>query len=292
MPRLDDATELCARGWRRLRRAVAGFERNQHFITAGHLAFVGFFALFPFLIVLVYVAAAIGSTEAAREALDAALAQMPAEVADALGPVAEQLVTTPRGGTLTFGLITALWAASSSFEALRYAFNRAYEVREPRQAWWRRAQSLALTLLFALGIVLATLSVVVVPIAVDLAAALLDLPSLRERGTTVISRSLGLSLLVAATAAIYKVLPRVPIAWSAALPGAVLCVAGFFALASAFGFYLTEIATLSLTYGSLGGVVATLVFFYLTGCVVLFGCEFNAAGDHAAGDHAGSHERP
>jgi membrane protein len=60
----------------------------------------------------------------------------------------------------------------------------------------------------------------------------------------------------------------------------------WFVLAWGFGFYLREFASLSVTYGSLGGVVAALLFFYLTACAVLFGCEFNAVARREA------HARP
>jgi len=292
MPRSPSDRPVRQGARRRLRCAARGFERNHQFITAGHLAFVGIFTLFPFLIVLVSVAGVVGSTEAAREALATALEQVPDDIARALGPVAEEVIAAPRSGTVTFGLLTALWAASSGFEALRYAFNRAYGVQQPRQLWQRRAQSLALTLVFALVVVLATLSVVVVPFVVDVAVSALDLADWRERGVNLASSGLGLGVFILATAAVYKVLPRPRVGWLEVLPGAVLAVLGWFVLASAFGFYLAEVATLSLTYGSLGGVVATLVFFYLTACVVLFGCEFNAAGNHADNNDAGPHDRP
>jgi membrane protein len=274
-------------GWRRLRAAAAGFDSHHQFITAGHLSFVGIFTLFPFLIVLVTLAAAAGSTEAARQALDAAFEQMPADVTAALRPVAYEIVNAPRRGALTLGLVTALWAASSGFEALRYGFDRAYGVVAGRQAWLTRLQSLALTLLFAAVVIVATLSVVVVPLAVRALAGLVDVPQWQETASALVSRGVGVALLVIALTSVYAVLPRARVGWLDALPGAALAVVLWFALAQAFGYYLREFASLSVTYGSLGGVVAALVFFYLTACVVLFGCEFNAAARRRA-----AHARP
>jgi membrane protein len=280
VPRGETAERFGIFEWRRLRAAAAAFDEHHQFITAGHLAFVGLFALFPFLIVLVTIAAAVGSTEAAGRALAAAFQQMPADVANALRPVTQEILNAPRRGALTIGLISALWAASSGFEALRYGFNRAYGVVAPRQAWIRRAQSLGLTLVFAVVVIVATLGVVVVPLAVRLAAGLVDVAEWQETASALTSRGLGVALLVVALNAIYKVLPRPRLRWLHALPGAVLAVVLWFALANAFGFYLREFAMLSVTYGSLGGVVAALVFFYLTACVVLFGCEYNAVARH------------
>ena len=43
-----------------------------------------------------------------------------------------------------------------------------------------------------------------------------------------------------------------------------------------YGFYVTSFAHYSLFYGSLGTVVATLVWLYITSFSVLMGAEFNA----------------
>ena len=270
-------------GWRRFRTAAQAFGAHHQFITAGHLSFVGIFTFFPFLIVLVTIAAAFGSTDAAGLALTTAYEQLPADVAAALRPVAEEILNAPRRGALTLGLVTALWAASSGFEALRYGFNRAYGVVAGRQAWLRRLQSLALTLVFAVVVILATLAVVVVPLATRALANLADVPQWQETASALASRAFGVILLVAALSAVYSVLPRPRVGWLDALPGAVLAVILWFLSAQAFGVYLREVASLSVTYGSLGGVVAALLFFYVTACVVLFGCEFNAAARRRSG---------
>lgn len=276
MPRGEAEHRSGLLGWRRLRAAATGFNHHHQFITAGHLAFVALFTLFPFLIVLVAIAGTIGSTEAARQALDTAFRQVPDDVANALRPVAREIINAPRSGALTLGAVAALWAASSAFEALRYGLNRAYGVVAVRQAWVRRLQSVALTVTLAFVVILATLGVVVVPLAVRTAAGVLDVPQWQEQASGLLSRGFGLAILVLALTATYKVLPRPRLSWLQALPGAVIAVVLWFALAYAFGFYLSEVASLSVTYGSLGGVVAAMVFFYLTACVVLFGCEFNA----------------
>jgi membrane protein len=271
-------------GWRRLRAAWRRFTHHHQFITAGHLAFVALFSLFPFLIVLVTIAAAFGTTEAAEQALATAFEQVPPDVARALEPVTREIIDAPRRGAVTIGLVAALWAASSGFEALRYGFNRAYGVVSTRQAWVRRVQSLALTLLLAVVVIVATLGVVVVPLAVRAVADLVDVPQWQGTASALASRGTGIVLLVAALTAAYKVLPRPRLRWWEAMPGAVLAVFLWFALAQAFGVYLRDVASLSVTYGSLGGVVAAMIFFYLTACVVLFGCEFNAVPRHRITD--------
>ena len=264
--------------WARLHRAVIGFADHNQSMHAGHIAFVGLLSLFPFVMVLVALAGLVGSTETAAKALDAALEQVPAEVARVVGPVAHDIVHAPRGGILTLGLVAALWAASAGFEALRYAFDRAYGIRATRQLWWRRLESLALTLAFALSVLLAGLALVVAPRLVRLVGGLVDRPEWSQLALPWFGPLLGATFVVGVTAALFKVLPALPLTWGEVLPGAIVTVLGWLVAGRAFELYLTHVAVYSLTYGSLGGVVATLMFFYVAAAVLLLGCEINAAG--------------
>ncbi|TVQ36120.1 MAG: YihY/virulence factor BrkB family protein [Geminicoccaceae bacterium] len=266
----------------RVTAAFNGFNDNHQAIHAGHIAFVALLSLFPFLIVIVASAGLVGTTEAAREVVALALEQVPHDVGAVLGPVAIEVIDAPRRGALTIGLVGALWAASTGFEALRYAFDRAYGVEQPRQMWWARLQSLGLTILFAFVTLMAALSVLVVPRLLQVAASILDRPQWAAPTVPWFANLMVFALLVIMTAALFKTLPFRRLRWGEVMPGAVFTVLGWALAVRAFELYLTHVAIYSLTYGSLGGVVATLMFFYIAAAVLLFGCELNAAGYRAA----------
>ena len=61
------------------------------------------------------------------------------------------------------------------------------------------------------------------------------------------------------------------------LPGAAVTVVLWVALASLFSLYLQNLGRFSLTYGSLGGIVITLMFFYVSALIFIFGAEINSA---------------
>ena len=46
-----------------------------------------------------------------------------------------------------------------------------------------------------------------------------------------------------------------------------------------FGWYVRNIANYNVLYGSVGAVIALLVWMYILSIIALFGCEFNAALD-------------
>lgn len=64
--------------------------------------------------------------------------------------------------------------------------------------------------------------------------------------------------------------------WHSVLPGATLATGLWFSTTLLFGWYLRHYADYSIIYGSLGAVIALLVWMYMVSLVVLVGAEFNA----------------
>ena len=87
-------------------------------------------------------------------------------------------------------------------------------------------------------------------------------------------------MLAAGLLALHRWLPNHHRPVRAVLPGVLLTLVLWLAGASLFSLYLGTVADYSVTYGSLGGVVITLFFFYLTGALFILGAEYNALRDH------------
>jgi membrane protein len=60
-------------------------------------------------------------------------------------------------------------------------------------------------------------------------------------------------------------------------PGVIVTTLLWVALAWAFSLYLSYTPSYTVTYGTLAGVIITLMFFYLTGATIIYGAEVNAA---------------
>jgi membrane protein len=59
------------------------------------------------------------------------------------------------------------------------------------------------------------------------------------------------------------------------VPGAVLVVLLWIGAAYLLTSYLSHFEQVNLIYGSLGGIIATLVLFYICNMIFIFGAEFN-----------------
>jgi membrane protein len=70
--------------------------------------------------------------------------------------------------------------------------------------------------------------------------------------------------------------------WEWITPGAALATALWLIASLGFKFYVTSFADYNETYGSLGGVIVLMLWFYITGIAILVGAEMNAEIEHAS----------
>jgi membrane protein len=272
------------RAWRGLRvgativwRATMHFFDDGGTVVAGYIAFTSLFALFPFLIFLTTLAGQFGQEEAAQEFVDMALKGLPDEVVGAIRPAIDQVVNVRRTGLMTVSILVAIWTASSGLEALRTGLNLAYGIEEPRPIWWRRLQSFVFTIVMSISIIVLMIVVVAGPFIWAFLVDLLKVPASWGWLYTGTRYLLALLLLYAVIALLYQWLPNRRLRGHEILPGAAVTVVAWLITASLFSLYLQNLGSFSVTYGSLGGIVVTLMFFYLSAAIFIFGAEINGA---------------
>jgi len=275
---------LHQRAWRSLRigarilwRAIMHFIDDGGTVLAGSIAFTSLFALFPFLIFLTTLAGEFGQEEAAREFIDMALEGLPREVVDAIRPAIDQVVNVRRTGLMTVSILVTIWTASSGLESLRTALNYAYGIEDSRPFWWQRLQSIVFTIIMSIAILVLMIVVVAGPFIWDFLVDLFHVPASWGWLYTGARYLIAVLLLYAVVALLYRWLPNRRLRGYEILPGAAVTVVMWLITASLFSLYLQNLGRFSVTYGSLGGIVVTLMFFYLSAAIFIFGAEVNGA---------------
>ena len=81
---------------------------------------------------------------------------------------------------------------------------------------------------------------------------------------------------------LYKLAPARPQAWNYLWPGAIISTVLWIAATTMFSWYVRNIADYSLFYGSIGAVIALLLWMYLLSLITLYGCAFNAEHERLA----------
>ena len=259
------------------RDALVHFVDDEGLEISGHMSFTALLAIFPFVIFLVALGGFVGDPEAAQRIIAHMFEVMPAEIADALSPVVEEVLLRQRGGLLTVGILATLWTASSGIEALRGALNRAYDAQERRSFWLRRLQSVLFVVGGAVGLLLLALLIVLGPVIMQVVRAWLPVPPSLVVVYTVLRYLGALGVLAGSLMALHRLLPARRLATRELWPGILATIVLWMAGASAFSFYLAGFANYSVTYGSLGGLIGVLLFFYITGALFILGAEVNMA---------------
>ncbi|CAN0573485.1 unnamed protein product, partial [Laminaria digitata] len=85
----------------------------------------------------------------------------------------------------------------------------------------------------------------------------------------------GGGALFIATAALYHALPNRQPSLIGVLPGATAVFLMVTGATSLYSVYLERFAQYTAIYGSLGGIISTLIFFYLLGAIFVLGAELN-----------------
>ncbi|MDG1286355.1 MAG: YihY/virulence factor BrkB family protein [Rickettsiales bacterium] len=250
---------------------------------AGYLSFMGLLSLFPFLVFLVALAGVFGDGALGRDFILLIRDTLPADAVAALLPRIDEIVDGPPRGLLTISMLAALWTASSAVEGYRTVLNRAYRVGTPPAYVWRRLWSIGQLLIFTALIMLGMGAMFVAPSVIGWAEGMTGVGIYENLGHNLQFYS-GVMMLFLVMLA-YHSLPNIKQNLAAVLPGALLTILLWTLAVKGLRLYLSSFDQVTLIYGSLGGVIAALLFFYIINVIFIFGAEFNYQLLKAAGSH-------
>jgi membrane protein len=133
-----------------------------------------------------------------------------------------------------------------------------------------------MTVVAAAVVILVMLLLVVIPLVLDMVRLLFEQADLRIESYAGAREGAGFLLLLGLLMLLYRVLPNVRLRPMEIVPGAV--VAWLLWLLAVWGYtiYLRSVPSYSITYGSLGGIVVTLFFFYISALLFILGAEINS----------------
>jgi len=242
---------------------------------AGYLAYLTLLALCPFLVLLTSIAGVIGNMQIGQGFIEILLKNLPAEVTRALAPRINELSAGPPEGLLPIALIAALWTSSSAVEGLRTTLNRAYRVTTPPSYFFRRLLSIAQFLLFMALLICGMLALVFAPIVIDYLQNKLGINLHLSSSFGLYSILVITVVLFGAISLLYYLLPNIKQKWLEVTPGAILVAVLWVISGFAFSAYLANFNQVNLVYGSLEGIIVTLIFFYIMNLIFIFGAELN-----------------
>lgn len=244
---------------------------------AGYLTFLTMLSLFPFLVLLVSIAGFIGQGQLGTDLITSMLNSLPPEAIAGLTPRIEEIISGPPQGLLTISALGAIWTASSAVEGMRGILNRAYGVSNPPTYVLRRLLSIAQLLIFTMLIMSIMLGLVFAPVVLAQIETFTGIPAPKEIDIFINQYVVYLSafILFLVVCSLYYFLPNIKQSLRIVAPGALIATIGWIAGAQGFSVYIQNVEQVNIIYGSLGGIIATLLFFFIMNIIFIYGAEFN-----------------
>jgi membrane protein len=275
----DGPDDLSGRSWVGvMKRTFKEFKKDNLTDWAAALTYYGVLAIFPAIIALVSIIGLVGPS-ATQPLLDNLAKLAPGSANDILSGAVKE-VAGGRGGAsfaFIFGILVALWSASGYVGAFARASNSIYEVGEGRPFWKLRPIQLAVTTVMILLLAICAIAVVVTgPVAKQLG----DVLGVGGAAVTAwdIAKWPVIALVVSIMFSIlYFAAPNVKhpgFKWIT--PGGVAALVIWLIASALFAIYVANFSSYNKTYGALGGVIAFLVWLWISNLAVLLGAELNA----------------
>jgi membrane protein len=260
---------------------TAAYEDNCFGIAKG-VAYSCLLSLFP---VLTSIAAIL--VQANAEAVSRTLARILFQV---VPPGSEELVQyqfTIKGqrpvGLIIFASLLSVWAASGAMMSLMEGFQAAYRLPSGRPFLKQRAVAALLVFIAAVPSVGASFLIVFggrVELRLFHALGIGTGEGKLVGGAAVLAVAtryiVAFACLILVTGLLYYFGPNLSIKLRHVWPGAFLATILWVLATSVFAWYVRNIANYNVMYGSIGAVIAMLVWMYLLSIIALLGCEFNA----------------
>jgi membrane protein len=276
----DSPTDLRKRSWMyAARKTVREFSDDQCTDLAAALTYYSVLALFPAAIALLSLVGLVGQGPSTVRTLLQILRDVGADsAANTLEPTLTQLSRAQNSGiALVIGLAVALRSASGYVGAFGRGMNRIYEIPEGRPIWVLRPTMLLVTLITVVLTALVALGLVLTGPAARAVGDAIGLGSTAVTVWNIAKWPVMLAVVIFIVALLYYATPNVrqpKFRWISV--GAVLAIVVWIIASALFGFYVANFSSYNRTYGSLAGVVAFLLWLWITNLALLFGAELDA----------------
>jgi membrane protein len=200
------------------------------------------------------------------------------------GPIRSVIADQSTAGiALVLGLAAALWSASGYVGAFIRASNVIYETHEGRPFWKLRPLQLAVTLVMILLMVALALGLVLTGPVVEAVAGPIGLSDTAVSIWNIAKWPVMFVIFIVMVDLLYYASPNAKLrGFRWVTPGSLVAIVIWALASAAFAFYVANFGSYDKTYGTLGGLIALLVWFWISNLAILFGHQLNAERERSA----------
>jgi len=248
---------------------------------AAQLSYYFFLALFPAIIFLIALASFFPLTNITDDVSRSLGPFVSSQVLDLIQEQMRRLANNQNGGLLTLGVLGALWSSSAAIVSICSALNRAYDITEGRPWWKVRLVAIGLTFGAALLVIIAMLLIFLGPTLAEKVGRMTNLGTLKW-AWLILQWPLIFLFITTAIGLLYYFGPDAEQDWAWITPGAVTATILWLLISLAFKLYISNFTDYEGSYGTVGGVIVVLLWFYVSSIAILIGAELNSEIEHAS----------
>jgi len=263
-----------------LKRTLTEFQEDNLSDWAAALTYYGLLSLFPALIAMVSLIGIFGDPQTTTQKLTEIITEIgPSSGAETFeGPIKSITENQSAAGfAFVFGLAAALWSASGYVGAFTRASNIIYETPEGRPFWKLRPLQIGVTLAMIIMMALLAVGLVLTGPVVEAIANPIGLSSTAVDVWNIAKWPVMAAIFIVMVNLLYYSTPNVKLrGFKWVTPGAILSIVVWAIASALFAFYVANFGSYDKTYGTLGGLVVLLLWFWITNLAILFGHQMNA----------------
>lgn len=264
--------------WLLISRGIGGLGEHHGTQLAASMAYYALLSVFPAVIVIAAGAGFVLDDPSAREdVVEFLTRELPLSESSGRSDIDKLLdgVATNAGTLGVVGLVALLIAASALIGAVRNSLGTIFDERVRRGPIRGKALDVLIVVVLGVLLTISFAATVVGQFELDLSGGIGDwlqgvLESLGGTVVTVLATTILFTLA-------FKILPAERHRLSDMWPGIVFAIVSYELLKRGFSVYLDNFSNYSAVYGSLGAVIAFMVFIYLASLFFLLGAEMAAA---------------
>lgn len=253
---------------------IRRFSEDEVTSLSAQLSYFFLLSLFPLLIFVVALASYLPIDYI--KILEMMSTYIPVEAMELIESFLFETINSSGGGLLSIAIIGTIWSASNGINAIMRALNKAYDVEENR--------SFILGRLIAISLLLSVLLLIVVALLLPVFGRMIGIYIFSFFGASeqfisvwnalrwVISSSIFFVIFLY----LYRMAPNAKVYLRDAVWGALFATIGWQVSSYGFSLYVNTMGNYSATYGSLGGVIILMLWFYISGIIIILGGEINA----------------
>jgi membrane protein len=249
---------------------------------AAQQAYYFFFALFPALLTFISIASFFPIENLVGEVVAVLGRFAPPDALKIITEQIKQISQSGHGGVLTFAFLLTIWSSSGAMVSIITTLNAAYDITEGRPLWKVRLIAMALTLGMAFFILVSIALVLVGPTLGEQLAIRLHMGAAFKWAWWIIQWPVVFALVATGIGLVYYFAPDAEQEWIWITPGSVVATILWVVVSLGLKMYITYVGNFNETYGTLGGIIVLLTWFYLSGLAILTGAELNAELEHAS----------